>query len=71
MKYPWIGLAIGLFLLWATLNTVRSGKVYGGKGRSGKVYTRDEWPATFWFHVSVYSIVTVAMLAAALRRLLA
>jgi hypothetical protein len=65
-----IGLAFGLLCLWATVSTLRSGKVYGGRGRSGKAYTREEWPVTFWFHVLVYTIVTVAIFALAVRRLL-
>jgi hypothetical protein len=65
-----IGLAFGLLCLWSTVRTIRTGKVYGGRGRSGKVYTRQEWPLTFWFHVVVFCVVLIGPLAVSVRRLL-
>jgi hypothetical protein len=51
MKHPLVAivawLTISCLMLWATIDKIRSGKVYGGRGRTGKVYTRAEWPATF------------------------
>ena len=74
MKQPFVGglvaLAGGVLCLLATIHMLRSGKVYGGRGHTGRAYTRAEWPVTFWFHVAVGIVVTVAMLALALRRLI-
>ena len=74
MKHPVVAavvwFALSCFMLWPTVDTIRSGKVYGGRGRTGKVYTRAEWPATFWFHVIVSGLVTLALVVAGLRTLL-
>ena len=74
MKHPIVALvawlAISGLMSWVTIDMIRSGKVYGGRGRTGKVYTRTEWPATFWFHVVVTAIVTLAFFAFGLRGLL-
>ena len=38
----------------------------GGRG-TGKGYTRQAWPATFWFHVVISCILTLAAFALAVR----
>jgi hypothetical protein len=38
----------------------------GGR-RTGKGYTRETWPATFWFHIIVYLVFTLATFARAVR----
>ena len=63
-------LAVSCLMLWVTVDMIRSGKVYGGRGRTGKVYTRAEWPATFWFHVIASVIVTLGFFVFGLRRIL-
>jgi len=55
--------AFGVLFACFVVNSLRTGKL---KFRYGRVYTRSQDPGTFWFHVLIYAIVSLALLAAAI-----
>ena len=72
MKDPLVGglaaLLVGCLLLWATVHMIRTGHVPAGRRRFRKAFTREEWPAKFWFHVFVSALLALAMFGMALSR---
>ena len=58
-------IAFAVFFAYFVFDSLRTGKL---KFRYGRVYLRSEDPVTFWFHVFVYAIFSLAFLAAAILR---
>jgi hypothetical protein len=53
-----LGLALGLY----TLTALVRGEVFTASGAHGRTVTRDRTPSYYWLVISIYAVLSVALL---------